>query len=226
VRASSCCCCCCCSWLGTAEETVLLSTPSFLKNQLGPNPPCYTVLAQLQDVSRERGRVPAGRTRGCVRRWLTHRKGCPPTHHLCPGGGRGRGDSMLHISHLCPFTPYGVGGGGRERGGEVWLAGKQGARETRLTPSKETCRLSKETCRLSKETCRLSKETCRLSKETCRLSKETCRLSKETCRLSKETCRLSKETCRRQTKVYCFLPIYFLYVVNCWETAPFPRVHI
>ncbi len=25
--------------------------------------------------------------------------------------------------------------------GEVWLAGMQGARETRLTPSKETCRL-------------------------------------------------------------------------------------
>ncbi len=26
--------------------------------------------------------------------------------------------------------------------GEVWLAGIPGARETRLTPSKETCRLS------------------------------------------------------------------------------------
>jgi hypothetical protein len=39
--------------------------------------------------------------------------------------------------------------------GEVWLAGIPGARETRLTPSKETCRLSKETCRLSKETCRI-----------------------------------------------------------------------
>ena len=145
VRASSCCCCCCCcsccSWLGTAEETVLLSTPSCLKNQLGPNPPCHTVLVQLQDVSRERGRVSAGRTRGCVRRWLTQRKGCPPSHHLCPGGGRGRGDSMLHLSHLCPFTPYGVRGGGSEGEG-VRLAGVQGARETRLTPSKETCSLA------------------------------------------------------------------------------------
>ena len=110
VRASSCCCCCCCSccsWLGTAEETVLLSTPSCLKNQLGPNPPCHTVLVQLQDVSRERGRVPAGRTRGCVRRWLTQRKGCPPSHHLCPGGGRGRGDSMLHLCHLVPSPLWG-----------------------------------------------------------------------------------------------------------------------
>ncbi len=161
MRVSSCCCCCCCSWLGTAEETELLSTPSCLKNQLGPNPPCHTVLVQLQVVSRERGRVPAGRTRGCVRRWLTQRKGCPPSHHLCPGGGRGRGDSMLHLSHLCPFTPYGVRGGGSEGEG-VRLAGVQGARETRLTPSKETCRLNKETCRLSKETCRLNKEACRL----------------------------------------------------------------
>jgi len=32
--------------------------------------------------------------------------------------------------------------------GVVWLAGIPGARATRLTSSKETCRLSKKTCRL------------------------------------------------------------------------------
>ncbi len=53
VRASICC-CSGCLWLWTAEETVLLFTPYCLKNQLGPNPPCYTVLVQLQDLSRER----------------------------------------------------------------------------------------------------------------------------------------------------------------------------
>jgi hypothetical protein len=52
---------------------------------------------------------------------------------------------MLHLCHYCPLTP---GVGGEVVRGEVWLAGIPGARETRLTPSKETCRLNKETCRL------------------------------------------------------------------------------
>jgi hypothetical protein len=53
---------------------------------------------------------------------------------------------MLHLSHLCPFTPYRVGGGGSERGGLVGWNTR--GKATRLTPSKETCRLSKKTCRL------------------------------------------------------------------------------
>jgi hypothetical protein len=37
-----------------------------LKNQIGPYPPRYIVLLELQDVIRKRGRVPSGRARGCV----------------------------------------------------------------------------------------------------------------------------------------------------------------
>ena len=66
-------------------------------------------------------------------------------------GEREGGQYAPPLPPLSPH-PYGVGGGAGR--GLVWLAGISGARETRLTPSKETCRLSKETCRLSKETCR------------------------------------------------------------------------
>jgi hypothetical protein len=29
----------------------------------------------------------------------------PPSHHLCPGGRSGRGDSTLFLSHLVEITP-------------------------------------------------------------------------------------------------------------------------
>ncbi len=48
-------------------------------------------------------------------------EGLSPFSPSLPRRGEREGGqyTMLHLSHLYPFTPYGVGGGGSERGGVV-----------------------------------------------------------------------------------------------------------
>ncbi len=66
-------------------------------------------------------------------------EGLSPFSPSLPRKGEREGGQYTSPQPPLSLSPYGVEGGGGVGRGMVWLAGMPGARETRLTPSKETC---------------------------------------------------------------------------------------